>query len=106
MAQQTLELSGLASRLERIEKENRWWRTWIVSLLLPICLVVMGQANRRVVEAESFVLRDAAGIKRAELAMGQDNAALYFFGLRGQQSSFLSFLFLTPEERPRLKWGM
>ena len=43
----------------------------------------------RVVEAESFVLRDATGTKGADLGMDQDNAALYFFGPRGQQSSFL-----------------
>jgi hypothetical protein len=69
---------------------------------------MMGQASHRVIEAESFVLRDAAGIKRAELAMGQSDASLFFFDSKGQQSSRLSDSFLwlvNPEGRSKTEVG-
>ena len=110
MEKQTLELRGIVSRLERLEKQNRWLkRVCVVSLLLPACIVVMAQANRReAVEAESFVLKDAQGTKRAELAMGRDDASLFFFDAKGQQTSRLSdgFLFLvTPEGSSKTQVG-
>jgi hypothetical protein len=65
----------------------------------------MGQSARRVVEAESFVLRDAGGTKRAELAMGREDASLFFFDAKGQQSSRLSdgFLWLVRNDQSTRK---
>lgn len=102
MEEQTLELRGIVSRLERVEKQNRWLKkACMVSLLLPACIVVMAQANRReTVEAESFVLKDAKGNKRAELTMGREDASLFFFDAQGRQTSHLSdgFVFLVDPE--------
>lgn len=45
----------------------------IVFLVSVLCLLAMGQAGRRrVLEAESFVLKDSAGRKRAELTTRED----------------------------------
>jgi hypothetical protein len=101
MTEYTSEFNGIASRLERLERENRLLKqTWIVSLLLLVCLVVMGQSQPRVIEAESFILKDAAGIKRAELAMSRENATLFFFDAKGRNSSLLGdgFIMLRDPE--------
>lgn len=71
MAEQTLDLNGIASRLERLERENRRLKQIGVSLaLLATVMVVMGQGHSsRTIEAEKFVLRDANGNSRAVLGM-------------------------------------
>lgn len=73
-------LEGLMNRLDRVERENRRLKeVGSVVLVAVASLVLMGQAVpnvAKVVEAERFVLRDASGKLRAELAV-DDNGAAY-----------------------------
>jgi hypothetical protein len=83
---------SLAARVEKLEKQNRFLkRAGLALLVLPAALIFMGQSRApRAIEAEDFILRDAAGTKRAELSMGADAAGLLFFNSKGQTSSFLT----------------
>ncbi|MFQ5804439.1 MAG: hypothetical protein ACE5JQ_16235 [Candidatus Methylomirabilales bacterium] len=83
-------MSGLTTeivshRLDRLERENRWWkRIGVVALAALVAVVLMGQATLRkvprVVEAEKFVLRDAGGSVRATFSLWENRtAALSFF---------------------------
>lgn len=58
-------------RLEKLERESRWIkRAGLAASLLAMCAFIMGQARpSRTLEAERFVLRDAAGRMRADLGM-------------------------------------
>ena len=78
---------SLESRIDQLEKERRMGkRIGLASLLFLACIGLMGQAKQRraptpspatpsptlgpkIVEAESFVLKDANGRVRAELGM-------------------------------------
>lgn len=63
-------LEGLAHRLDRMEREVRWWRRLgALSLVIVAVLVLMGQARPgpKIVEAEAFVLKDVKGKVRAVL---------------------------------------
>lgn len=81
---QATTFEAVVKRLEKAEKQIRWAKfTGVVALLLVGAGVMMGQArsNGRTVEAEKFVLRDAGGRKRAELAVPEEgSASLTFFG--------------------------
>jgi hypothetical protein len=61
----------LITRLERLERQQRRWRGLAIAGALGLAaLALMGQKQAgRTVEAERFVLRDAAGRPRAELLM-------------------------------------
>ena len=66
------DLSVVIARLERVERENRWMkRAGLAGLLAAACVLVMGQARPavRALEAQSFILQDASGTKRAELVL-------------------------------------
>jgi len=66
------DLNVVIARLERVERENRWMkRAGLAGLLAAACVLVMGQARpaARAVEAQSFILQDASGAKRAELVL-------------------------------------
>lgn len=83
------DLQGLATRLERLERENRWLKLGVVVVLLGIAAaVLMGQAMRepKVVTAEQFVLRDSAGEARAVLTMSGDGPGLTLFGEDGDHA--------------------
>ena len=72
---------GIAQRLERLERSERRWRRLAACGVLGVAAVaLMGQKPAsRVVEAERFVLRDAAGHARAELMVeGEQSVALRF----------------------------
>src|SRR5262245_38819697 len=63
-------LDMLTERLERLERENGWWRrAATLALLVTGALALLGQASprSRVVEAEKFVLKDSDGKVRAVL---------------------------------------
>jgi hypothetical protein len=71
----------LVRRLERLERAERRWRRLATCAALGLAAVaVMGQKPApRVVEAERFILRDAAGRARAELVVdGEQSVALRF----------------------------
>jgi hypothetical protein len=71
----------LARRVEQLERTQRRWRRLATGAALGLVAVgLMGQKPApRVVEAERFVLRDAAGRARAELVVdGEQSVALRF----------------------------
>ena len=71
----------MAQRVERLERAQRQWRRLAVCAVLGLVGVgLMGQKPApRTVEAERFILRDAAGRIRAELGVdGEQSVALRF----------------------------
>jgi len=71
----------LARRIERLERAQLRWRRLAVGAVLGLVAVaLMGQKPApRTVEAERFVLRDAAGRVRAELGVeSEQSVALRF----------------------------
>lgn len=92
MDESNARVESLAIRVERLERQNRLLKGFtLCSVLLPVCLLVMGQAGpARTIEARRFVLRDSSGVKRAELGMGQSDAVLRFFNSKEQQTSLVS----------------
>ena len=93
MPEQTIELSGIIARLERVEKENRRLKGVGIVLLLGVCAVVlMGQAQAgRTVEAERFILRDQDGKMRAELsAENPYESSLKFYDKDGKKGTYYS----------------
>jgi hypothetical protein len=76
-----VESLALARRVEQLERVQRRWRRLATGAALGLAAVgLMGQKPApRVVEAERFVLRDAAGRARAELVVdGEQSVALRF----------------------------
>ncbi len=73
MPNSTSDLSSLASRIEKLERQNRLFkRGGLVLLLSAATLIVMGQARpNRTMGADEFVLRDSSGKKWAALQMSQ-----------------------------------
>jgi hypothetical protein len=77
------DLAAVVQRVERVEQQNQRLKgAGILVVLLGCVGLLMGQAQprSRTVEAEAFVLRDAAGKARAGLEMAPDGAvtlALY-----------------------------
>jgi hypothetical protein len=66
------DLHIVLARLEKVEKANRTMkRAGLAGLLAGACIVVMGQARpaATTVQAQSFILQDASGTKRAELLL-------------------------------------
>jgi hypothetical protein len=80
----------ITQRLDRLERENRWWRVGAVGLLL---LVTVG-AGRNVtdeIRAKRFTVIDQSGTKRAELAMwGPGEPRLALFDARGIERASLA----------------
>lgn len=101
----TADVKSLAVRIEKLEKQNRLLRRLgLAFLLVPACFAVMGQAGpARTIEAQSFVLRDSIGIKRAELTMAKNDAVLRFFDSKERQTSAVSdgFIFLVDPQRTK-----
>ncbi len=97
---------GLACRLERMERENRRLKRVGVAVLAALAAVVlMAQANppkvAKVIEAERFVLQDAAGKVRGELSVlpgGQAGLGLY-----DQNANLRAMLSLWRDGRPSLE---
>jgi hypothetical protein len=93
------ELKVVIARLEKVEKENRRMkRAGALGLLAAGCVLVMGQARpaARAVEAQSFILQDAGGVKRAELVLeagapgSQASPVLRFLDAKGGDTLSLS----------------
>jgi hypothetical protein len=103
---------SLESRVDQLEKERRTWkRIGLASLLFLACIGLMGQAKKhrtptptpppatpppapgpKIVEAESFVLKDTNGRVRAELGMSGAGPSLK---LRDEKGSALVTLSLN-----------
>jgi hypothetical protein len=72
MSERTLEI--LSERLDRLERENSWWRRVGLSLLLAtVAIATLGQTPApsvpKVIQAERFLLLDAGGNVRGELGI-------------------------------------
>jgi hypothetical protein len=61
----------ILARLERLENENRTLKRIMLGFLVLVgAVILMGQARApRTIEAERFILKDAAGVTRARLEM-------------------------------------
>ena len=67
----------LTRRLDRLERENRWWRGFAILTLVVLSIVMLtGQVTpgNRVVEANRFILKDATGTVRAALGFSRDGS--------------------------------
>jgi len=86
MAENTSELSGIMSRLEQVEKENRALKFvgTVILLVLGAVLLMAQSRTGRTVEAENFVLRDSRGNVRATLGIElEDRPTLTLRDARG-----------------------
>jgi hypothetical protein len=96
-------LEALTDRVAKLEAQNRRLKkAGIASFIVAAAIIAMGQApEKKVIEANEFVLQDASGKMRARLSMEtKDKPALTFF--RGQTTPVVSlaggdepFLLLT-----------
>lgn len=91
MEEQTLELRGIISRLEKLENENRRLKKIGAALsVLAAVILAMGQApSSRTIEAEKFVLKDATRNARAVLGMFLGEPTLTLSDAKGQQQVLL-----------------
>jgi len=94
-----LNLNKVIARLEKVEKENRRMkRVGLACLLVGASVAVMGQTRPPVrnIEAQSYVLQDASGTKRAELVLesgapGEEpSPVLRFLDRKGSEALSLS----------------
>jgi hypothetical protein len=83
----TLEL--LQQRVERLEAHNRRLRQVAMALALSAAALLLAATSvlsrARVIEAQGFVVKDAAGRTRAALSLLQDQPGLTLFDDRGRQ---------------------
>ncbi len=92
MATENPELQPIRERLEKLERQNCWFkRTGVAALLLAAAVVVMGQARpSRTVTADKFVLVDSQGRTRAVLQADSIRATLTFMDGVGRKRTVLS----------------
>jgi hypothetical protein len=78
MENHDVRLAEFSSRLEKLERENRWLKgIGCLSALLLASMILIGQAKSdRTVEAQSFVLKDASGKVGGSLEMDKVGAKL------------------------------
>jgi hypothetical protein len=72
-------LEEVVKRIEGLERQVRRWRRAAVALMLSaVALMTLGAAvpRGRVVEAQKFVLKDAAGRVRAELGPSDNDKSI------------------------------
>ncbi len=82
----TSDPQSLVARIERLEKQNRFFKGGGLAVLLSVAaLVLMGQARpNRTVEAEKFTLRDSRGQVRATLGIeSEDRPTLSLYDAKG-----------------------
>jgi hypothetical protein len=115
MSSENLALQNLSDQLKKLEGENRWIkRIGLASFILAACVFFMGQAPPpRTLEAESFVLRDAAGRMRASLKMLSDEPSLTLYDADGgrrielqKSADQAGLLFLDDRGKVRAALGM
>jgi hypothetical protein len=87
------ELDVLKARLDKIERRDRWVALSALGVVATLGLALMMGAGgaKRVVEAESFILRDAAGKMRARFEVEDDGAvAQVLFDRNGMERARLA----------------
>jgi hypothetical protein len=93
-----LTMEALARRVERLERETRWWkRVTGLGLALIVAAGLLGQAAplglQKAVDAERFNLRDAAGQLRAVLGSSADGAtSLLLYNVAGVHQAGLGVM--------------
>ena len=80
-----LDSKAIIQRLEALEHQNRRLkRACIVTAIVIGAILLMGQTrSSRVLEAEKFVLKDAAGLVRGQISSFEGNALLTLYGPQG-----------------------
>ncbi len=78
-----------AARLLRLERSNRQLRVVLAALILGgVTLGLGGQdstgSSGRTVDAQAFILRDAQGAARAQLALSEGSPSLSLYDQRGR----------------------
>ena len=96
MSEPTME--ALARRIERLERETRWWKRMTgLGLMLLAAVGVLGQVplpgTAKALDAERFNLRDSAGNLRATLGSSADGAtSLLLYGPPGVHQAGLAVM--------------
>lgn len=88
MTTQAPELVAVMSRLDRLERENRWWKRSAALLAIVAgtgLLMAADDKKSKTSEMEKFLVRDANGRERARLGMGKDGPSLSFLDEQGGQ---------------------
>ncbi len=99
-------MDTIIQRLDRLEREARWWKILASVSVVFLGLVflmgaVVGGRSADEVRARQFVLVDASGKVRAGLSVGSDgSAALALLDLKGKTRAGLTVL---PSGLPRLR---
>lgn len=100
MTTQQADSAAVMSRLERLERQNRWMKRGAAAILvLAGAVALMGGQGRqqgKAGEPEKFVLRDEKGNERAWLGMAKDGPALRFRDESGKERLWLGVLKSTP----------
>ena len=76
-----MDIAALQSRLEKLERANRWMRLFgITALILGAVALLLNQNRKsRVIEAEQFILTDGKGEKRGGMIVTPQGPALEFY---------------------------
>ena len=83
---ETADLRSLKLRLSAVERQNKTHRWSLVAGILFLLFVVwiVLPAASATVEAETFVLNDANGTRRAEMSMVLDQPTVTLYDAEGQ----------------------
>jgi hypothetical protein len=86
-------------RVERLEKQNRKLKhAGVVALILAAAVFLMGQtAQKKTVEANEFILRDANGNLRAALGVDKDGTGLFLWDAAGKIRAALEVVADEPQ---------
>ncbi len=94
---QDTDIGYLCQRLDRLEKENRRLKRFILGVcVIGIALLAMGQTRPvpksvpRVIEAEKFVLKDVSGKEKAWLQMKDTGPELKLDEVTAKRAAFTS----------------
>ena len=86
-------LDALSNRLDRLERQNRWWKSLgltalaALALLLWLGVAAPGASGRDELQARVITLVDAAGFTRAAWFVGQDGEVNFSFFEKGSSST-------------------
>jgi hypothetical protein len=106
----------VCERLTRLERQNRRWKLGAAALLvLGVLSLIVGQSgpNKKILEADAFVVTDSGGTGRAVLSMSDSQGpTLTMNDGQGRTRAVLSVLqdkaclaLLDPDGTPRLRFG-
>ena len=88
------DMHAINTKLKKLEKQNRSLKHAGLSLIIFVgSVLLMGQAGlRKTVEAEKFILRDASGRVRAQIASEQYGPYIAFYGATGKEQAWLGLV--------------